>query len=132
MIRPATIPALFIVFFTVACAPTRAEVAAEALTALEREGAVGLLPFLTRDGRWFVESLDLPVFVPEAPGEEILCREEEGPSGAGWRWVTCVQGERTLRLAMVDTGRGPRIDPFRWTFDPLSEISGETTSEGLP
>ncbi len=116
-----------------ACSPSRAEVAEEALTALERDGAEGLLPYLTRDGRRFVESLDLTGFAPEESGEEIRCVEEESlQADAGWRWVACAQGDRILRVAVVDTGRGPRLDPFRWTFEPLAEGVGEATTGGLP
>ncbi len=133
MIRCVTILALLLACAVAACSPSRAEVAEEALTALEREGAEGLLPYLTRDGRRFVESLDLSGFAPEESGEEIRCVEEETQQAdAGWRWVACVQGDRILRVAVVDTGRGPRLDPFRWTFEPLTEGLGEATTGGLP
>ncbi len=115
-----------------ACAPSRAEVAEEALTALEREGVEALLPYLTRDGRRFVESLALSEFASEDTGEPIHCREEDGPADAGWRWVMCAQGERTLRVAVVDTGRGPRLDPFRWSFELDTEMLGEGSIRGLP
>ncbi|MFH1530594.1 MAG: hypothetical protein ABIK09_07660 [Pseudomonadota bacterium] len=127
-----TILLLLIACCAAACTPSRAEVVVEALTALEQDGAEGLLPYLTRDGRRFVESLDLADFPPGDTGESIRCREEDAPADAGWRWVTCAQGERTLRIAVVDTGRGPRLDPFRWSFDPLMEMPGETSQGALP
>lgn len=133
MIRVTLISVLVIAGFGVGCSPSRADVAQEALTALERDGAEGLLPYLTRDGRRFVASMDLSGFAGEGSGVEIECVEEEAQQAdAGWRWVICVQGERSLRVAVVDTGRGPRLDPFRWSFEPLSATPGEATTGGLP
>ena len=133
MIRPLPVVAFMLICLVAACSPSRAEVAEEALSALEEDGAEGLLPYLTRDGRRFVESLDLSGFAPEESGVEIQCIEEEArQNDAGWRWVICTQGDRSLRIAVVDTGRGPRLDPFRWTFEPLTEGIGEAPAVGLP
>lgn len=114
------------------CSPSRVEVAESALLALEQEGASGLLPFLTRDGRRFLETVELEGFTPSAGEAPIQCREDDCPADAGWCWVSCVQGERTLRLAVVDTGRGPRIDLFRWGFEPFSGLEGAAAAEGMP
>lgn len=124
------LPILSLLCLVAACSTSRTEVAQEALTALEREGTDGLLPYLTRDGRRFVETLDLASFVPRSTDAEIRCQEEDCPPEAGWCWVTCVQGERTLKVAVVDTGRGPRIDLFRWSFDPITEASMALGSGG--
>ena len=125
---------VLLLFTTLAagCAPPRAEVAEAALLALERDGAEGLTPYLTRDARRFVESLDLSGFAPGAPGAPIECAEEEGAEDSGWRWVSCVQDGRRLRVAVVDTGRGPRLDLFRWSFEPFTGVPGEAVTGGLP
>ena len=84
------------------------------------------------DARRFVESLDLSGFAPGAPGAPIECAEEEGAEDSGWRWVSCVQDGRRLRVAVVDTGRGPRLDLFRWSFEPFTGVPGEAVTGGLP
>jgi len=132
MIHIRTMILLLVAALAQACTPSRAEVAEAALTALERDGAEGLTPYLTRNGRRFVESLDLSGFTHAGTGTRIRCTEEEGPPDAGWRWMSCAQGGRSLRVAVVDTGRGPRIDLFRWSFEPFTEIHGEAMTEGLP
>jgi hypothetical protein len=133
MNRTLLILALLSTWIPAGCSPSSAEVAQEALTALERDGAEGLLPYLTRDGRRFVASMDLSGFSPEDSGVEIVCVEEEtDQADAGWRWVVCVQGDRRLRVAVVDTGRGRRLDPFRWSFEPLTEGPAGATTGGLP
>jgi len=124
---------LLAVVTAAACSHSRAEVAEEALLALEQEGASGLLPFLTRDGRRFLETVDMKGFSPSEGEVPIQCSEDDDcPADAGWCWVICVQGERTLRIAVVDTGRGPRIDLFRWGFEPFSGADGAAAGEGLP
>ena len=132
MIFRPSILLLLLASLAAACSPSRVEVAEEALLALEREGASGLLPFLTQDGRRFLETVDLKGFSPSEGEAPIQCSEDDCSADAGWCWVTCVQGERTLRLAVVDTGRGPRIDLFRWSYEPFSGTEGAGVGEGMP
>jgi len=132
MVFRLSILLLLLASLAAACSPSRVEVAEEALLALEQEGASGLLPYLTRDGRRFLETVDLKGFSPSEGEAPIQCSEDDCPADAGWCWVTCVQGERTLRIAVVDTGRGPRIDMFRWGFEPFSGLEGAAADEVLP
>ncbi|MBM4370456.1 MAG: hypothetical protein FJ098_02330 [Deltaproteobacteria bacterium] len=126
---------LAVVFLVLAagCSPSRVEVAEEALAALEAGGVEGLLPYVTRDSRTLLETLPPEAFGAGGGGGTIQCEEAGGGPDGTWSLVRCSQGEQSVRLVLVDTGRGPRIDLLRWSPDPLADPEGNRPEiEGTP